>query len=54
MSLSRTATAAVAVLFAAATASADDYWVYLGTYTRQGRQQGYLPREVRRRDRQAE
>src|SRR5499426_520965 len=33
MSLSRTATAAAAVLFAAATASAEDYWVYFGTYT---------------------
>jgi 6-phosphogluconolactonase len=33
MSLSRTATAAAAVLFAATTASAEDYWVYLGTYT---------------------
>jgi 6-phosphogluconolactonase len=33
MSLPRTAAAAAAVLFAAATASADEYWVYLGTYT---------------------
>jgi 6-phosphogluconolactonase len=33
MSTLRTATTAAAVLFAAATASADEYWVYLGTYT---------------------
>lgn len=33
MSLSRTAMAASALLFAAATATADDYWVYFGTYT---------------------
>ncbi len=32
MTLSRTA-AAVAILFATGVASADDYWVYLGTYT---------------------
>jgi 6-phosphogluconolactonase len=33
MSLLRRATAAAAILFAAATASADEYWVYYGTYT---------------------
>jgi 6-phosphogluconolactonase len=33
MSLFRSATASVALLFAAATASADDYWVFFGTYT---------------------
>src|SRR5262245_15645721 len=33
MSLSRAATSATVALLAAATASADDYWVYLGTYT---------------------
>jgi 6-phosphogluconolactonase len=33
MSLFRSVTASVALLFAAATASADDYWVYFGTYT---------------------
>ena len=33
MSLLRGATAVAAILFAAATASADEYWVYLGTYT---------------------
>ena len=40
MSLSRTATAAAAALFAAATAHADDYWVYLGTYTGKDGSQG--------------
>jgi 6-phosphogluconolactonase len=40
MPLSRSATAAAAVLFAAATASADDYWVYLGTYTSKDGSQG--------------
>jgi len=33
MSQVHRATAAAAILFAAATASADDYWVYYGTYT---------------------
>src|SRR5262249_13933272 len=33
MSLSRAAAVAAAMLSTAAVASADDYWVYLGTYT---------------------
>jgi hypothetical protein len=33
MWLSRSAIAVAAVLFAASAATADDYWVYLGTYT---------------------
>jgi 6-phosphogluconolactonase len=33
MSLSRAAVAAAAVLFSAGSASADEFWVYFGTYT---------------------
>src|SRR5262245_60440516 len=36
MSFTRAVVAAIAFLFAAGPASADDYWVYIGTYTGKG------------------